>query len=36
MTFIFPPDYDAPLSECGDYTAKYHLLRDLLKNYNSM
>ncbi|XP_028818023.1 beta-galactosidase-1-like protein 2 isoform X2 [Denticeps clupeoides] len=26
-------DYDAPLSECGDYTAKYHLLRNLLKIY---
>uniref|UniRef100_A0A9J7YRE2 Beta-1,3-glucuronyltransferase 1 (glucuronosyltransferase P) b n=1 Tax=Cyprinus carpio carpio TaxID=630221 RepID=A0A9J7YRE2_CYPCA len=23
-------DYDAPLSEAGDYTPKYHLLRDLL------
>ncbi|KAL2095904.1 hypothetical protein ACEWY4_008052 [Coilia grayii] len=28
-------DYDAPLSECGDYTSKYHLLRNLLKSYNS-
>ncbi|XP_072550992.1 beta-galactosidase-1-like protein 2 isoform X2 [Salminus brasiliensis] len=24
-------DYDAPLSESGDYTIKYHLLRDLLR-----
>ncbi|XP_041919691.1 beta-galactosidase-1-like protein 2 [Alosa sapidissima] len=28
-------DYDAPLSECGDYTLKYHLLRSLLTNYHS-
>uniref|UniRef100_A0A8C2IQ23 Beta-1,3-glucuronyltransferase 1 (glucuronosyltransferase P) b n=1 Tax=Cyprinus carpio TaxID=7962 RepID=A0A8C2IQ23_CYPCA len=27
-------DYDAPLSEAGDYTPKYHLLRDLLSNFN--
>ncbi|KAI4903619.1 hypothetical protein NFI96_030680 [Prochilodus magdalenae] len=27
-------DYDAPLSEAGDYTPKYHLLRDLLSRYN--
>uniref|UniRef100_A0A673MV28 Uncharacterized protein n=1 Tax=Sinocyclocheilus rhinocerous TaxID=307959 RepID=A0A673MV28_9TELE len=25
-------DYDAPLSEAGDYTQKYHLLRDLLSS----
>ncbi|XP_063061674.1 beta-galactosidase-1-like protein 2 [Engraulis encrasicolus] len=28
-------DYDAPLSEYGDYTSKYNLLRELLKTYNS-
>ncbi|XP_036392377.1 beta-galactosidase-1-like protein 2 [Megalops cyprinoides] len=28
-------DYDAPLSEVGDYTPKYHLLRDLLSHYHS-
>ncbi|XP_037549703.1 beta-galactosidase-1-like protein 2 [Nematolebias whitei] len=28
-------DYDAPLSEAGDYTPKYHLLRDLLSRYNT-
>ncbi|KAL0994661.1 hypothetical protein UPYG_G00125460 [Umbra pygmaea] len=28
-------DYDAPLSESGDYTAKYHLLRDLFSRYHS-
>uniref|UniRef100_A0A8D2ZIN6 Beta-1,3-glucuronyltransferase 1 (glucuronosyltransferase P) b n=1 Tax=Scophthalmus maximus TaxID=52904 RepID=A0A8D2ZIN6_SCOMX len=28
-------DYDAPLSEAGEYTPKYHLLRDLLQRYNS-
>ncbi|KAG7470498.1 hypothetical protein MATL_G00114490 [Megalops atlanticus] len=28
-------DYDAPLSEAGDYTPKYHLLRDLLSRYHS-
>ncbi|KAG1970182.1 beta-galactosidase-1-like protein [Pimephales promelas] len=27
-------DYDAPLSEAGDYTPKYHLLRDLLSTFN--
>ncbi|KAM4620183.1 beta-galactosidase-1-like protein 2 [Polymixia lowei] len=28
-------DYDAPLSESGEYTPKYHLLRDLFSQYNS-
>uniref|UniRef100_A0A4W4GY84 Beta-galactosidase n=1 Tax=Electrophorus electricus TaxID=8005 RepID=A0A4W4GY84_ELEEL len=28
-------DYDAPLTESGDYTTKYHLLRDLLGSYQS-
>ncbi|XP_068186745.1 beta-galactosidase-1-like protein 2 isoform X2 [Antennarius striatus] len=27
-------DYDAPLSEAGEYTPKYHLLKDLLSRYN--
>ncbi|KAM9728968.1 beta-galactosidase-1-like protein 2 [Menidia menidia] len=27
-------DYDAPLSESGEYTPKYHLLRDLLSQFN--
>uniref|UniRef100_A0A3Q3W719 Uncharacterized protein n=1 Tax=Mola mola TaxID=94237 RepID=A0A3Q3W719_MOLML len=27
-------DYDAPLSEAGEYTPKYHLLRDLLSQFN--
>ncbi|XP_029111493.1 beta-galactosidase-1-like protein 2 isoform X2 [Scleropages formosus] len=26
-------DYDAPLSEAGDYTKKYHLLRSLFSSY---
>lgn len=26
-------DYDAPLTESGDYTTKYHLLRSLLSTY---
>ncbi|KAM4628311.1 beta-galactosidase-1-like protein 2 isoform 2-T2 [Polymixia lowei] len=26
-------DYDAPLSEAGDYTTKYHLLRNLFSRY---
>ncbi|XP_008330508.2 beta-galactosidase-1-like protein 2 isoform X2 [Cynoglossus semilaevis] len=26
-------DYDAPLSEAGDYTPKYHLIRDLLSHH---
>uniref|UniRef100_A0A669ESA7 Beta-galactosidase n=1 Tax=Oreochromis niloticus TaxID=8128 RepID=A0A669ESA7_ORENI len=28
-------DYDAPLSEAGDYTTKYHLLRNLFSHYHS-
>ncbi|XP_030622397.1 beta-galactosidase-1-like protein 2 [Chanos chanos] len=28
-------DYDAPLSECGDYTVKYHFLRGVLCNFHS-
>ncbi|XP_066506979.1 beta-galactosidase-1-like protein 2 [Hoplias malabaricus] len=28
-------DYDAPLSEAGDYTPKYHLLRDLFSRYSN-
>ncbi|KAG9263121.1 beta-galactosidase-1-like protein 2 isoform X2 [Astyanax mexicanus] len=28
-------DYDAPLSEDGDYTPKYHLLRDIFSRYNN-
>ncbi|XP_038123835.1 beta-galactosidase-1-like protein 2 isoform X1 [Cyprinodon tularosa] len=27
-------DYDAPLSEAGDYTTKYHLLRNLFSSYH--
>ncbi|XP_053331955.1 beta-galactosidase-1-like protein 2 [Clarias gariepinus] len=27
-------DYDAPLSEAGEYTPKYHLLRELLSRYS--
>uniref|UniRef100_A0A665UNE1 Beta-galactosidase n=1 Tax=Echeneis naucrates TaxID=173247 RepID=A0A665UNE1_ECHNA len=28
-------DYDAPLSEAGDYTTKYHLLRNLFSRYHT-
>ncbi|XP_016322115.1 beta-galactosidase-1-like protein 2 isoform X2 [Sinocyclocheilus anshuiensis] len=28
-------DYDAPLTESGDYTTKYHLLRNLLSTYSN-
>ncbi|XP_054868376.1 beta-galactosidase-1-like protein 2 isoform X2 [Amphiprion ocellaris] len=28
-------DYDAPLSEAGDYTTKYHLLRNLFSQYHT-
>ncbi|XP_064208643.1 beta-galactosidase-1-like protein 2 isoform X1 [Anguilla rostrata] len=28
-------DYDAPLTEAGDYTPKYHLLRDLFSRYHT-
>lgn len=27
-------DYDAPLTEAGDYTSKYQIIRDLIKKYN--
>ncbi|XP_019950861.1 beta-galactosidase-1-like protein 2 isoform X2 [Paralichthys olivaceus] len=27
-------DYDAPLSEAGDYTSKYHLLRNVFSHYH--
>uniref|UniRef100_A0A673W1Z8 Beta-galactosidase-1-like protein 2 n=1 Tax=Salmo trutta TaxID=8032 RepID=A0A673W1Z8_SALTR len=29
-------DYDAPLSESGEYTPKYHLLRDLFSQYHNL
>lgn len=29
-------DYDAPLTENGDYTMKYILVKDLLKKYNKI
>lgn len=32
---MFFLDYDAPLTEAGEYTPKYHLLRDLLSRHNS-
>lgn len=35
FTSIFLLDYDAPLTESGGYTVKYHLLRNLLSTYNS-
>ncbi|KAF3692999.1 Beta-galactosidase-1-like protein 2 [Channa argus] len=28
-------DYDAPLSEAGDYTTKYHLLRNVFSRYHT-
>lgn len=28
-------DYDAPLSEAGEYTQKYHLLKDLFSRFKS-
>lgn len=28
-------DYDAPLTEAGEYTQKYHLLRDLFSRFKS-
>ncbi|KAI9537213.1 hypothetical protein NQZ68_027247 [Dissostichus eleginoides] len=28
-------DYDAPLSEAGDYTTKYHLLRNVFSQYHA-
>ncbi|XP_054611210.1 beta-galactosidase-1-like protein 2 isoform X2 [Dunckerocampus dactyliophorus] len=33
--FVPSYDYDAPLSEAGAYTQKYHLLRDLLSQFNN-
>ncbi|MGH0175228.1 UNVERIFIED_CONTAM: hypothetical protein FKN15_012991 [Acipenser sinensis] len=32
--FLYPADYDAPLSESGDYTAKYLLLREVFSKYH--
>ncbi|KAI3354458.1 hypothetical protein L3Q82_018969, partial [Scortum barcoo] len=32
---VFTADYDAPLSEAGDCTPKYHLLRNLFSQYHS-
>ncbi|EEZ99315.1 beta-galactosidase-like protein [Tribolium castaneum] len=29
-------DYDAPLSEAGDYTDKYHKVKELVKKYNTV
>lgn len=29
-------DYDAPLTESGDYTVKYEILRELIKKYNTI
>lgn len=29
-------DYDAPLTESGDYTEKYNITRDLINQYNSV
>lgn len=37
LPFLLPyflADYDAPLSEAGDYTLKYHLLRHLFSQYH--
>uniref|UniRef100_A0A8C5EWW3 Beta-galactosidase-1-like protein 2 n=1 Tax=Gouania willdenowi TaxID=441366 RepID=A0A8C5EWW3_GOUWI len=34
MALVPSHDFDAPLSEAGDYTPKYHLLRDLLSRYS--
>ena len=31
---VFTADYDAPLSEAGDYTPKYQLLRNLFSQYH--
>ncbi|XP_061817802.2 beta-galactosidase-1-like protein 2 isoform X1 [Nerophis lumbriciformis] len=33
--FVPSYDYDAPLSEAGEYTQKYYLLRDLHSQFNS-
>lgn len=34
LLHYFLADYDAPLSEAGDYTSKYHLLRHLFSQYH--
>lgn len=31
---VFAADYDAPLSEAGDYTLKYQVLRTLFSQYH--
>ncbi|MEQ2265030.1 hypothetical protein XENORESO_001226, partial [Xenotaenia resolanae] len=37
LTFVglSTSDYDAPLSEAGDYTTKFHLLRNLFSSYHN-
>uniref|UniRef100_A0A3P8N6V3 Beta-galactosidase n=1 Tax=Astatotilapia calliptera TaxID=8154 RepID=A0A3P8N6V3_ASTCA len=35
VTTHYLSDYDAPLSEAGDYTNKYHLLRNLFSHYHT-
>uniref|UniRef100_A0A3B5L2K6 Beta-galactosidase n=1 Tax=Xiphophorus couchianus TaxID=32473 RepID=A0A3B5L2K6_9TELE len=35
MNAYYLSDYDAPLSEAGDYTTKYHLLRNLFSSYHN-
>ena len=29
-------DYDAPLSECGQYTAKYNATREMIASYDPL
>ena len=29
-------DYDAPLSECGQYTAKYNATREMIAGYDPL
>jgi hypothetical protein len=33
---VFHPDYDAPLTEAGDYTNKYYACKDIVAKYNKV
>jgi hypothetical protein len=36
ILILFPPDYDAPLTEAGDYTSKYDACKKIVAKYNKV
>jgi hypothetical protein len=36
ILMVFQPDYDAPLTEAGDYTNKYDACREIVAKYNKV